>query len=99
MTKSDEQKSYLKLAVKNIPADYFLDSWWGYLASKRIWVSQHGALDKAVKLDSLESAYLYNIKGCVLRLSENSDETEGANRLIGIITRILSSREEDVLPF
>lgn len=98
----EEKKTYLKVAVNNISADYILDSWWMFLADKGLWVSQHGTLSEAQRLDSLESSYLYSIKKCIMRLSGDAPLGPGASKLIAIILKILDKRDKEEgepLPF
>lgn len=90
-------KTYLKAMINNIPADYLLDYWWQYLADKKIWCPRAKEKDpspKPVKLESLDTSYLYNIIGCIMRASPNPYGV-GATRLVGLITRLIQEKAEE----
>jgi hypothetical protein len=102
----EDKKVYLKTAVKNMPQEYFLDSWWQYLAENKIWYSRPKDKDpepKPVFLYNLENTHLYNIRNCVIRIS-GDHPGRGAMMFIGLLSTILEENakkreDKDECPF
>lgn len=99
MTTSEEKikedtRAYLRVAVKVMPKEYFLDTWWQYLAENEIWISREEAAlpePKILHLEDLNNTYLYNIRSCVVRVA-GDHPGKGALLLIGVITSILNKK-------
>ena len=95
MAIKSEKDKYLKIAIDNITEDALLDGWWMYLYRRRAWYSYQ--TKQFIKLDSMDGAYLYNVKCLILRIISDGEKiTMGASQYIGLLDFLMTKKENTI---
>lgn len=88
----EKRKDYLKLAVKNMPEEVFLDSYWNFLADTKKWISS--STKEVVSLKDMDENYLYNIRNMVMSISGKKPQ-EGTIKFIGLLTSLMNEKANE----